>query len=92
MTEPALLLCRTPLQARIFLRIAEFEGLRHPDVLYLTQHDSETDLLYFSRLEGIARSAQYLRIRSSPQTSSTTFWPFGVAGLNSALAHTVAST
>lgn len=59
----ALFLCATPLQARICLKIMETEGIFKPDVLYFTQNDSKTDRLYFSRLEGLARNAQYLMIR-----------------------------
>ncbi len=60
--KAALFLCRTPLQARICLRIIELEKLEKADVLYFTQDDNESDRLYFSLLKKAAGNTQYLYI------------------------------
>lgn|GEM_PF-1228891 len=58
----ALFLCRTPLQARICLKIMETERPGSSDVLYFTHDDNESDRLYFARLGQYARHAQYLHV------------------------------
>lgn len=58
----ALFLCRTPLQARICLKIMETERPVSSDVLYFTHDDNESDRLYFARLRQHARHAQYLHV------------------------------
>lgn len=55
-----LFLCRTPLQARLFLEIAD-EGFYPLDIVYVTMEDSPVDRAYFARLEQRADRTLYLR-------------------------------
>ena len=58
-----LLLCRTPFQASLLLRLCVVEGLVGYDLLYITQDDSSEDRLYFARLKKKARDATLLRVK-----------------------------
>lgn len=61
----ALFLCRTPLQARICLKIIETEHIQGADVFYYTQHDSDADRLYFSRLQKVGNHTQYVHLSNA---------------------------
>jgi beta-galactosamide-alpha-2,3-sialyltransferase len=56
------MLCRTPLQARICLRLAQIDGLERPDILYFTQDDTSGDRHYRHLLEEIAGRLEYLHV------------------------------
>jgi beta-galactosamide-alpha-2,3-sialyltransferase len=60
--DTVLFLCRTPLQARICLKIIETENIQKADVFYYTQHDSESDRLYYSRLQRVGAHTQYIHL------------------------------
>lgn len=60
--DTVLFLCRTPLQARICLKIIETENIQKADVFYYTQHDSESDRLYYSRLQQVGGHTQYVHL------------------------------
>lgn len=58
----SLFLCRTPLQARICLKIIEDNSGDDFDAIYFTQNNSDADLEYFSQLKAKAAHALYLHV------------------------------
>ncbi len=60
---PDLVLCRTPLQAKIFSEIISLAGTVSYDLIYVTHDDSETDRLYFSILAIGAARADYFFVK-----------------------------
>lgn len=62
MSNINLFLCRTPLQARICLKIIEFAEIQHYDVIYFTQNNSEVDREYFAQFEAKSNCSLYLHV------------------------------
>jgi hypothetical protein len=56
--EPALVLCRTPFQARLLKEILPDDTAY--DLLYVTGHDSEEDRSYYLEVSRLARRSEYL--------------------------------
>lgn len=59
----SLFLCRTPLQARICLKLLEKEGIESFDVVYFTQNDSDSDRHYFCRMKENGCRAEYIHVQ-----------------------------
>lgn len=66
LAAPALLLCRTPFQARVLLEIVR-PGTVY-DVVYVTSHGSAEDVNYFDLISQGARQAAYLGMAAGRRT------------------------
>lgn len=56
-------LCRTPLQARICLKIIETERITNYDLIYFTQDDDDLDRNYYSQLSQKSSFSVYIYVK-----------------------------